>query len=211
MGRRGVRGGPDADRLGARPLVTGRPWAALGLVAGPAAFISGWLVGGARTPDYSPVNDAISRIAAIGAPNRELMTTAFVAYGAAVIVGSTALRSSPLHRCWRLAAVNGAATIGVAALPLEHSAAMDTWHGVAAGIGYASITALPLVSAGPLRELGYGRAANLAVAGGITSGVCLVATTVSDANGFFQRLGLTVGDAWLIATGVALFCASRRR
>jgi hypothetical protein len=37
-----------------------------------------------------------------------------------------------------------------------------------------------------------------------------VATTVSDANGLFQRLGLTVGDAWLIATGLALFRASRR-
>ena len=47
-------------------LITRRPWAALGLVAGPAAFITGWVVGGARTPGYSPVNDAISRIAAVG-------------------------------------------------------------------------------------------------------------------------------------------------
>ena len=86
---------------------------------------------------------------------------------------------------------------------------MDTWHGVAAGIGYASITALPLVSAGPLRQLGHGRAANLAIAGGVTSGICLVATTVTDANGFFQRLGLTVGDVWLVAAGIALFRAGR--
>src|SRR6478735_9866608 len=199
-----------SDGAGVRPLVTERPWAALGLVAGPAAFIGGWVVGGGRTPDYSPVDDAISRIAAIGAPNRELMTTAFVAYGASVIVGSTALRTSPLRRCWTLAAVNGAATIAVAALPLEHSASMDTWHGVAAGIGYASITALPIVSAGPLRQLGHHRAANLAIAGGVTSGLCLVLTTVTDANGFFQRLGLTVGDVWLVATGIALFRAGRR-
>src|SRR6478609_8321684 len=105
------RGGVDGE------LSTRRPWSALGLVAGPAAFIGGWVVGGARTPGYSPVNDAISRIAAVGAPNRELMTTAFVAYGASVIVGSSALRASPLHRCWTLAAINGAATIAVAALP----------------------------------------------------------------------------------------------
>src|SRR3954453_10449222 len=91
----------------AQPLVTRRPWSALGLVAGPAAFIGGWVIGGARTPDYSPINDAISRIAPLGAPNRELMTTAFVAYGASVIVGSTALRASPLRRCWSLAAING--------------------------------------------------------------------------------------------------------
>ena len=192
-----------------RPLTTTRPWLALGLVAGPAAFISGWAIGGARTPDYSPVDDAISRIAAVGAPERELMTAAFVAYGAALLVGSTALRGSPLRRAWSLAAINGAATIAVAALPLEHSASMDTWHGVAAGVGYASITALPLVAAGPLRALGRERAAALSVVGGVTSGLCLVATTVTDANGFFQRLGLTVGDIWLIATGIALFRAGR--
>src|SRR5690349_17766911 len=95
-------------------LVTKRPWAALGLVVGPAAFIGGWVIGGARTPDYSPIDDAISRIAPVGAPNRALMTTAFVAYGVSVIVGSTALCESPLRRCWSLAAINGAATIAVA-------------------------------------------------------------------------------------------------
>ena len=192
-----------------QPLVTKRPWAALGLVAGPAAFIGGWVVGGGRTPGYSPVNDAISRIAAVGAPNRDVMTTAFVAYGASVIVGATALRTSPLRRVWPLAVVNGAATIAVAALPLEHSSTMDTWHGVAAGTGYVSIAALQLASAGPLRGTGHDRAAALAVAGGVVTGVALVATTVSDANGFFQRLGLTVGDVWLVATGLALFRAGR--
>ena len=137
------------------------------------------------------------------------MTAAFVAYGASVIVGSTALRASPLRRVWTIAAVNGAATIAVAALPLEHSASMDTWHGVAAGVGYVSITVLQLASAGPLRATGHDRAAALAIAGGVTSGICLVATTVSDANGFFQRLGLTVGDVWLISAGIALFRAGR--
>lgn len=191
------------------PLVTRRPWAALGLVAGPAAFIGGWVVGGRRTPGYSPVHDAISRIAAVGAPERDLMTTAFVAYGASILVGAAALRSSPLRRCWPIAVVNGAATIAVAALPLEHSAAVDTWHGVAAGTGYVSIAALQLASARPLRQTGHDRAAALAVAGGVVTGAALVATTVSEANGFWQRLGLTVGDAWLIATGAALFRAGR--
>ncbi|HWJ60934.1 MAG TPA: DUF998 domain-containing protein [Acidimicrobiales bacterium] len=192
------------------PLVTTRPWSALGLVAGPVAFVGGWVVGGGRMPGYSPVDQAISRIAAVGAPNRELMTAAFVAYGAAVLVGSTALRTSPLRSVWSIAAVNGAATIAVAALPLEHSPSMDTWHGVAAGVGYVSITVLQLASARPLRDTGHRRAAALAAAGGVTSAVCLAATTVSEANGFFQRLGLTVGDAWLVAAGVALFRAGRR-
>ncbi len=190
-------------------LFTSRPWSALGLVAGPAAFISGWVVGGRRMPDYSPVNDAISRIAAVGSPERTAMTAAFVTYEASVIVGSTALRSSPLRRCWSFAAVNAAATVAVAARPLDHSSTMDAWHGVAAGIGYVSITGLQLASAKPLRATGHDRAAVLALVGGATSGLCLIATTVTDANGFFQRLGLTVGDVWLVAVGVALFRASR--
>ncbi|MCU1370332.1 MAG: hypothetical protein JWO77_1526 [Ilumatobacteraceae bacterium] len=198
-----------SGRGGVEALRTTRPWSALGLVAGPAAFIGGWVVGGGRTPDYSPINDAISRIAAVGAPDRDLMTAAFVAYGASVLVGSTALRTSPLRRVWPLAAVNGVATIAVAALPLEHSSSMDTWHGVAAGVGYVSIAALQLASAHPLRETGHDRAAALAVAGGLVTGAALVATTVSDANGLFQRLGLTVGDVWLIAAGLALFRAGR--
>ena len=43
------------------PLATDRPWAALGLVVGPVAFVGGWVLGGARTPGYRPVDDAISR------------------------------------------------------------------------------------------------------------------------------------------------------
>lgn len=191
------------------PLTTTRRWAALGLVVGPAAFIGGWVVGGATMDGYSPIDDAISRIAAVGAPNRALMTTAFVTYGVAVMVGSTALRSSPLRRAWWLAAVNGAATIAVAALPLERSDAIDSLHGVAAGIGYASIAALPLVAAGPLRSMGRHRAAALSIAGGTISALCLAATTVTEANGFFQRLGLSVGDVWLVATGLTLWRASR--
>ena len=132
-----------------------------------------------------------------------------MAYGVAVIVGSTALRTSLLRRSWSLAAINGAASIAVAALPLDHSTAMDTWHGVAAGIGYVSITALPIVAAGPLRDAGYKRAAALSITGGVISGLCLVATTLTDANGFFQRLGLTVGDVWLVSTGIALFHLTR--
>lgn len=195
----------------ATPLATDHPWAALGLVAGPAAFVTGWVVGGGRTPGYSPVHDAISRIAAVGAPERTTMTTAFVAYGASVLVGSTALRTSPLRRVWPLAAINGAATIAVAALPLERSSAMDVWHGVAAGTGYVSIAALQLASARPLRDGGHRRAAVLATVGGAVTAASLAATTVSDANGFFQRLGLTVGDVWLVAAGLALFRAGRRR
>jgi len=34
--------------------------------------------------------------------------------------------------------------------------------------------------------------------------VCLLATVAGPAHGLFQRLGLTIGDAWIVATAVAL-------
>ena len=192
------------------PLITDRPWAALGLVVGPVAFVTAWALGGARTPGYSAIDDAISRIAAAGAPQRGLMTAGFVIYGASLLVGSQGLRRSPLSRCWVLAAINGAATLGVALTPLEHSATVDLLHGITATVGYVSISALPLVSAPVLARLGRRRAAQASVAIGIVSAACLVGTTLTEANGAFQRAGLTAGDVWLVATGVALFRSSRR-
>lgn len=197
-----------ADRR--RPLTTDRPAAALGLVAGPLAFVAAWAVGGARTPGYSPIDQAISRIAEVGAPEQATMTAGFVAYGGAVLVGSLALRGSPLARCWPFAAVNGAATIAVAATPLERSELVDALHSVAAATGYLSITALPLVAAPILADLGHRRAAAASVAVGAVAGAALVATNLTEANGLFQRIGLTAGDAWLAAVGAALWSASRR-
>lgn len=190
---------------------TGKPAAALGLVVGPAAFIGGWALGGARTPGYSAIDDAISRIAAVGAPERGLMTAGFVVYGCSVLVGSTALRDSPLRACFALAAINGAATIGVAVTPLEHSSTVDALHAVAATIGYVSIAALPLVASRTFARAGRRGLATASIAAGALTAASLVGTTLTVANGGFQRLGLTVGDVWLAATGLALWRTSRRR
>ena len=43
---------------------------ALGGMVGPAAFVGAWAVLGARLPGYDPTQDAISRLAADGAPTR---------------------------------------------------------------------------------------------------------------------------------------------
>ena len=153
---------------------------------------------------YSPVHDAISRIAAIHSPERPLMTAGFLGYAVAVGVGSQAVRRSPLAPAWTFLAINAAATAAVAALPLDHSNAVDKLHAVAAATGYVSISVAPLLTAKPLRRLGHRRAAAWGTAIGIVSGACLAATVVTDASGFFQRAGLTAGDVWLVAVAAAL-------
>jgi hypothetical protein len=53
------------------------PGAVCGLLA-PTSFVAAWLVGGLVADDYDPLQDAISRLAAEGAPTRPLMTAGLV-------------------------------------------------------------------------------------------------------------------------------------
>lgn len=179
-------------------------WAGLGLVLGPLAFIAAWLVAGARTPGYEPLKDAISRTAADGAPQRHIMNTGFVVYALGSAAGAFALRRAIPGKAWIASAVNGAATIGVALTPLERSAALDVGHTLTATTGYVSLALTPLLAARPLAEAGHKRAAAASVATGVAVGACLAATAVTTDSGLPQRLGLTTGDVWLIATGIAV-------
>lgn len=213
---RGVAGGGVGRRVGRRnlPLVvsvgrrvaTPTRVAALGLVLGPAAFITAWAVAGSRMPDpYTPVGDAISRTAAVGSPQRELMTSGFLLYAAGSVVGSLALRRAVPGPAWIASAVNGAATVGVALTPLEHSSSLDAAHAVTATTGYVSLALTPILAARPLAAAGRAGLARASVATGGAVGACLAATVASDEmSGLLQRLGLTIGDAWLILAGATI-------
>ena len=136
--------------------------AALGGVIGPAAFIGAWTIGAAvTTNEYSSIDDAISRLAAVGADTRALMTAGFVTFGVALPVYASALRRVVGGTAWMAAAATGIATLAVAATPLDHSATVDTWHGIAAGIGYVTLAATPLLAARPLAQHGHRALAGL--------------------------------------------------
>ena len=59
---------------------------------GPAAFVTAWAANGAATKGYSPIDDAISRLAAVGTTTRPFMTAGFVCFGLAVPIYASALR-----------------------------------------------------------------------------------------------------------------------
>jgi hypothetical membrane protein len=183
---------------------------AWGGIVGPAAFISAWLVGGAEHGGgYSPVDDAISRLAAIGASTRPLMTAGFVGFGVAVPVYAMALKAAVPGPAWKTAVATGLATLGVAAFPLDKSSTIDQVHAAMAALGYLTLAATPLLAARPLAAAGHRRAASLSVVVGVGSGLCLVGTLVGPAHGLLQRIGLTMGDAWLISSA-AWILAGRR-
>lgn len=153
---------------------------------------------------YSPVEDAISRLAAIHAPTRWLMTAGFVCFGVAVPVYSVALREALGGRAWAAAMVTGLASLGVAAVPLDISKTTDLVHGGFASIGYASLALTPLLAARPLAARGYRRAAAASRVVGALSAACLAATVFGSASGLFQRAGLTLGDLWLAGSAAAI-------
>ena len=183
----------------------------VGLVAGPAAFVGAWALGGARTPGYSFVRDTISRTAAVGTPQRELMTAGFVAYAVGVGLGALALRRVLPGRAWLAVAVSAGGTAGVALTPLDTSAAVDQAHALAATVGYVGLATAPVLAARPLAEAGARGAARVSVLAGVVIGAALAATAVTDqATGLAQRVGLTTGDLWLAAAGVALLTGAGR-
>jgi hypothetical membrane protein len=179
---------------------------ALGGVIGPVAFVGSWALAGAKTAGYSHVDDAISDLAAVHASTRRLMTTGFVIDGVGLICFGLALREVLEGRAWMTAVATGVCTIGVAATPLGGWSG-DNIHAAFAGLGYASIAALPLLAATPLARSGRIPWARLSVLTGTISAVSLVASTLGPAHGLWQRLGLTVGDAWIVATASSLIAA----
>lgn len=183
--------------------------AALGGVIGPAAFVAAWAILGARAPGYSPTEDAISRLAASGASTQAAMTTGFVVFGVGLPLFGSALRRALPGPAWVLATATGIATLGVAATPLG-SPAGDTLHGVFAGLGYATLAAVPLAAARPLAARGRRRWAQWSVATSVASAAFLAATVLGSRHGLFQRAGLTVADVWIVATAVELARSGRR-
>jgi hypothetical protein len=147
-----------------------------GGVLGPAAFVGAWIVGAATSSiPYSVINDPISRLAAVDAPTRPLMTAGFIAFGIGVPACALRLRTLVPGSAWVAAAGAGVTTLLVAATPLDRSALADQLHGVAA----------------------------LSVAAGLTSAICLPLSLSGLPTGLFQRIGLTAGDTWIACTAIA--------
>ncbi len=174
-------------------------------IAGPVAFVTGWLVNGLRIDGYDPLSDAISQLAREGAPTRTTMTLAFIAFGVLVpLWAGTVAKELGAPALRPVVITAGLATLAVAAIPLSRDpgGTQDLLHGVVAGIGYVAMALTPLVAAAALRRSGRRPAALASLAVGAISVAALVATLFADGSGGFQRLGLTVVDAWHVAAGV---------
>ena len=226
-----------------------RTWAG---VAGPVVFITAWSALGARRSGYDPVHDPISRLAAVGTSTRPAMTAGFVAFTAGVGAYAPVLRANYGAATGRAATLTAAATLGVAALPLDGPGG-DQAHAVAAFAAYATLAAVPFFASRAQREaarrqatatavppvppvparsvaeppISYGDSPTLGqdpyeIGGRPRSAAVSLGTAVAIAGaltasavlphhvGLAQRIGLTLGDAWIVASAVAALRANRQ-
>jgi hypothetical protein len=174
-------------------------------VIGPCVFIADWAILGARAKNYSPVSDAISELARMHASTRPAMTAGFLVFGAALPTYAVALRHSLPGQVWKFAAANGIATLGVAAFSLGTPTSGDI-HGTFAGLAYASLAATPIAASVVLRRSGHHALAWTSIATGLACAAALVASVVgpNHVHGLLQRVGLTIGDTWLIVSAISM-------
>ena len=197
---------PEPRRVRREVDVGLRPLAAGG-VLGPVAFVAAWSLLGPTVEGYSPVDDAISRLAAVGAPSRTMMTAGLVVFGVGLCLYAVALRRALAGPAWVAAALAGASALGVAAFPLGQ-AANGGPHAAFAVTAYAAVAAMPLLAVQPMRASSRWGWARFSLATGLLSSGFLLATAVGPASGLFQRMGLTVADLWIVPSAVDII---RRR
>jgi hypothetical protein len=183
--------------------------AALGGIVGPVAFVGAWAVLGSVKSGYSALHDPISDLAAVHASTRIEMTAGFVVFAAGMGSYARALRATQAGAAWIAAAVTGITTLGVAAFPLHHSATVDRIHGSFAGAGYVALAATAWLSVAPVATAGRRAWARAATACGIVSAIALALTLTGSYDGLLQRVGLTAGDVWVVASAVAIARGSR--
>jgi hypothetical membrane protein len=115
-------------------------------VAAPVLLIGGWTVAAGLQPQFDPVTDTVSALAAVGATDRWVMNLVFLLVGSCYIVTALALR--PASTPGRLILIGGSvAGMMVAANP-EHAGGFGSVpHFVFASIGFAGLTLWPAAAA----------------------------------------------------------------
>ncbi len=121
-------------------------WAVASAGAAPLVLGGGLALAGAlQPPEYNPVRDTISALAAHGATDRWVMTSALAGLGACHVV--TAFGLGPARRIGRVVlAGGGLATLMVAAFP-QPARGNSVAHTVAAAIAFVGLGAWPLFAA----------------------------------------------------------------
>jgi hypothetical membrane protein len=126
-----------------------RNWVFVSSITAPVALIGGWSLAATRQPSsYDSVRDTISALAARGATDRWIMTTALAVVGLCYVVTASALTDCGALARWLLG-IGGAATFAVSLLPQPNAG-----HVPAASVGFVLLAIWPAFSVMAPRRVG---------------------------------------------------------
>lgn len=121
-------------------------WTVLSATCAPVLLIGGWQLAAARQAGgFDPVSQTISALAACGATDRWIMTTALAGLGVCHAITAAGLRSAAIPGRLLLA-TGGAGTVLLAAFP-QPVIGDSTAHVVAAVIVFPALSLWPAVAA----------------------------------------------------------------
>jgi Protein of unknown function (DUF998) len=178
-------------------------WGLVSSAAAPVLLIGGWtLAAGRQRGGFDPAVETISALAAHGADDRSLMTTALAGLGACYLTTALALRSAAVPGRVLLA-VGGVGTLLVAAFPLPAGGGGSAAHTAAAAVSFVSLAAWPLLAGRSASEVAALRPAVSIAAGAVLLGLVgwffveLVADT--DRVGLSERVAAGAQSLWPLA------------
>ncbi len=121
-------------------------WGQLSATAAPVLLVGGWTWAASRQRGgFDPLVQTISALAAHGADDRWLMTTALAGLGACHLTTALALR--PAATTGRVVlGLGGVATLLIAAFPQPADGGGSAAHTAAAGVAFMSLGAWPLLA-----------------------------------------------------------------
>jgi hypothetical membrane protein len=187
------------------------PWWGVGsAAAAPVLLVGGFTAAASLQPNFDPVADTISALAAPGAADRWVMTATFLVVAACYVLTALALR--PARGAGRLVLIAGAAGgVLVAVNPVHPQDPYPVPHMICAAIGFAGLTAWPACAwrRGPAVPWGLRPAVTAAAVAALgTLLAWFVAELVSGAGqaGLAERVTGAAEAVWPLT--VVLSCSS---
>ena len=161
--------------------------------AAPVGLIGGWALAAYMWPEYDPIKQTISELAAGDAPTAQIMNAMFVLAGICHLVSALFLYA--VGKPGRIVlAIGGLASIALAFFPLPTVATTSTEHRVVAGISFVALAVWPALGWRRRPIVGLLRPLPMTLATLVLLGLCgwffLVWDSESAITGFVERVAV---------------------
>lgn len=182
--------------------------------AAPLGLIGGWALSAYMWPEYDPIKQTISELAAGDAPTARIMNWMFILAGVCHIISAVFLYAVGVPGR-ALLAIGGAASIALAFFPLPTVDTTTTAHRVVAGISFIALALWPVFGCRRRPIVSILRPMPMALATAGLLGLCgwffLVWDSEGAITGFVERTAVGAEVLFPMAMAWALFFRERSR